>query len=42
MEGDDLAVEGAGQLVVAPLPVGRALDPEVVLDHAVGADGHDG
>ena len=33
VQGHDPAVEGAGELVVAPLPVGRALDPEVVLDH---------
>ena len=42
MQGDDVAVKGAGELVVAPLPVGGALDPEVVLDHAVGPDGDDG
>ena len=42
VQGHDPAVEGAGELVVAPLPVGRALDPEVVLDHPVGANGHDG
>ena len=42
VQGHHLAVEGAGELGVAPLPVGRALDSEVVLDHAVAPHGHDG
>jgi hypothetical protein len=42
VQGHHRAVEGAGELVVGPLPVGRALDPEVVLDHPVAPHGHDG
>src|SRR6266496_3753900 len=41
VQGEQRVVEDAGELLVAPLPVRGALDPEVVVDHAVPADGDD-
>jgi hypothetical protein len=41
VQRDHLVVEDAGELGVAPLPVGGALDPEVVLGAAIRADRDD-
>jgi hypothetical protein len=41
VQRDDGALQGVGEFLVPPLPVGGAADSEVVLDRAVSADRDD-